>query len=145
MNGQQHKPVRVSEMFASKWLSAADLPKPVTVTINAVNVQSLRQPDGSEEPKLIISFNNASKKMICNATQAKTLAAALGDLFGDWPGARVRLAASKAPNGRDTIAVLEATKLPDRVLKEMPAPPAPPAQPQADPNDPDPELWKGRQ
>lgn len=139
MNGQ---PTRISQLFVSKWLAASDLPHPVTVTISAANVESLRQQDGTSEPKLILTFEKATKKMVVNATQAKVLAAALGDMFGDWPGGRVKLAAGRAQNGRDTIVVVEALKLPDRVLKEMPMPPAPPAPPPADPNDPDPELWK---
>lgn len=135
MNGQ---PTKVSELFPSKWLSAADLPHPVTATISAVKLQELRQQDGSMAAKLIVSFEKASKQWILNATQAKALAAALGDMYGDWPGARVKLAAARATNGKDTIQVIEALKLPDRVPKEMQAPPAPPA----DPKDPDPELWK---
>ena len=139
MNGQ---PTRVSQLFPSKWLSAADLPHPVTATISTVKVESLRQQDGTMEPKLVVAFEKASKQWILNKTQATALAAALGDMYGDWPGARVKLAASRAQNGKDTIVVVEALKLPDRVLKEMPAPPAPPAPPPADPKDPDPELWK---
>ncbi len=139
MNGQ---PTRVSQLFPSKWLSAADLPHPVMATISAVKLQELRQQDGSMEQKLVVTFEKATKQWILNKTQATALAEALGDMYGDWPGARVKLAAARATNGKDTIVVVEALKLPDRVLKEMPMPPAPPAPPPADPNDPDPELWK---
>ena len=139
MNGQ---PTRVSQLFPSKWLSAADLPHPVTATISKAAVRELRQQDGSMEQKLVVTFERASKEWILNKTQATALAEALGDMYGDWPGARVKLAAGRAQNGKDTIVVVEATKLPDRVLKEMPAPPAPPAPPPADPKDPDPDLWK---
>lgn len=137
MNGQ---PTRVSQLFPSKWLSAADLPHPVTTTISAAKLQELRQQDGSMEWKLVITFEKATKQWILNRTQASALADALGDMYGDWPGARVKLAAGRASNGKDTIVVVEALKLPDRVPKEMQAPPAPP--PPADPKDPDPELWK---
>lgn len=137
MNG---KPLRVSELFVSKWLAASDLHGPTSATISAVNVEPLRQQDGTTEQKLVITFERATKRWVVNATQAKVLAAALGDMFGDWVGCRVKLAAGRAQNGKDTILVVEATKLPDRVLKEMPAPP--PAPPPADPNDPDPDLWK---
>lgn len=137
MNGQ---PTRVSQLFPSKWLSAADLPHPVTATISKAGVRELRQQDGTMAQKLIVTFERATKEWILNKTQATALAEALGDLYSDWPGARVRLAAGRAQNGKDTIVVVEATKLPDRVPKDagLPAPPASPA----DPNDPDPDLWK---
>lgn len=106
-------PRTLSELYPSKWLVAADIQKPVVVTIISITIEELRQADGSNEPKLVISFRNASKKMIANVTQAKRLAELLGtEVFADWVGARVKLAPGKASNGKPTIVIVEATKIP---------------------------------
>ena len=111
---------RVSELYPSKWLSPADIQRPVMVTILSVDIEELRQADGSRANKLVLTFRNAHKRMVLNQTQAKRLADLLGDEFGGWPEARVKLAPSRASNGKDTIAVLEAQRLPEQ-------PPAEPA------------------
>ena len=115
---------RVSELYPSKWLSPADLQRPVTVTILSVDIEALRQADGSRANKLVLTFRNAHKRMVLNQTQARRLAELLGDEFGGWSGARVQLAPSKASNGKDTIAVLEAQRLPEQPPAEPPVEPA---------------------
>ena len=69
---------RVSELYPCKWLSPADLQRPVTVTILSVDVEELRQADGSRANKLVLTFRNAHKRMVLNQTQAKWLAELLG-------------------------------------------------------------------
>lgn len=117
MNGKLSK---VSELYPSKWLSPADLQRPVTVTILSVDIENLRQADGSNANKLVLTFHKAHKRMVLNQTQAKRLAELLGDEFGGWVGARVQLAPSRASNGKATIAVFEAQQQPEQ-------PPAEPA------------------
>ena len=73
------QPTRISELFASKWLSGGDLEKPVVVTVTEAGLQTVRQMDGTSEEKLVISFHNASKRLIVNKTQAIALALHLGD------------------------------------------------------------------
>lgn len=116
-------PRTLSELYPSKWLVAGDLQKPVTVTIIAVDVEELRQQDGSFEPKLVLTFKNATKRMIANVTQAKRLAELLKtERFAEWIGARVKLAAGRAQNGKDTIVVVEATKIPPEAMESTKAP-----------------------
>ena len=109
---------RVSEVYPSKWLVAGDLQKPVTVTILCVDVEELRQADGDKEQKLVLTFKSATKRLILNSTQAKRLAELLGDEFNTWVNARVKLAPSKASNGKATIAILEAMRLPEPAQQE---------------------------
>ena len=123
-----NKPRTLSELYPSKWLSPADLERPVTAAITEIAVEDLRQSDGSTEPKLVISFRNASKRWVCNVTQGKRLAELLGtEVFDQWIGARVRLGSGKATNGKPTIVVIAATKLPANGWQqgEQPAAPEP--------------------
>jgi hypothetical protein len=100
----------VEELYPRIWLRAEDLGgKRFTLKIVGAEVREFRQPDGQRVPKLVLTFERATRKLIVNKTQCKALAALIGSpAFADWPGHLVGLAPGVAPNGRPTITVLEA-------------------------------------
>jgi len=107
MNG---KPETVSELYPRPWLKAGDLGgKAVTVRISEVDLKEFHMPDGSFKLAIVLAFDKATKKLICNKTQSFTLARVLGtERLADWPGKAVTLAPGQAPNGKQTILVKEA-------------------------------------
>ena len=97
----------VSDLYPSPWLHAADLAKPVTVTIAAVELQEFHLPDGTAHLALVVAFEKAKRKLVCNKTQARALMAITGsETFAEWVGASITLAPAVAPNKRGTIAIL---------------------------------------
>lgn len=98
----------VESVYPSPWLKAHDLQgKAVTVTIKSVDVQEFRQRDGSYKVAVVLAFERAHKQLICNKTQAHTVAACLGtERLAEWAGHVVSLAPATAPNGKPTIAIL---------------------------------------
>jgi hypothetical protein len=60
--------------------------KDVTVTISAVKGGELTAVGGRKSKKPIISFEGKEKKMICNKTNAKTIAALYGNIVEAWVG-----------------------------------------------------------
>jgi hypothetical protein len=100
-------PQTVDELFPSPWLKAADLQgRPVTVRIQTIDFEDIRQRDGERVQKAVLTFERASKRLILNKTQASDLAAVCGSTrIADWVGQRVMLAPTTAENGRLTIAV----------------------------------------
>ena len=107
---KQGRPETVEELYPCPWLKAADLAcRPVTVTIAATELRDFRQPDGKPKTAVVVAFEKAGKRLICNKTQCRAMMNLAGSpRFADWPGLRVRLAPATAPNGKPTIAVLEA-------------------------------------
>lgn len=105
-----NQPATVSELYPSKWLRAGDLrPGGVRVKIVGVEVQELRQPDGAVKQSAILSFEHATKRMICNVTQCRAIAQILeSERFADWPGHTVCLVPAMAQNGKATIEVQRA-------------------------------------
>ena len=102
-------PRSVSQMFPSRWLRAADLPRAVTVKIISVDVQEMRQVDGTRAWKALLGFEGKEKRLIVNKTQAEALARLTGsEQLAEWIGHTVRLAPGTAHNGRGTIAILAA-------------------------------------
>ena len=104
-------PTTVGELFPSKWLRADALPQQGTrVRIEAADIETVRSFDGGERQALILSFTAGGrpcgKRMIANATQARTIAAIVGsDAFERWPGHEVTLTPGLASNGKPTIVV----------------------------------------
>jgi hypothetical protein len=100
--------MNIQNIFPRKWLYPEDLQgKAVTVQIAGVALEQLRNPrTNKDEPKLVVAFAKATKRLVCNKTQAYAIAAATGSQDTDgWIGRKVTLSAAIAPNGKQTILV----------------------------------------
>lgn len=83
--------MKVSQAFPSNFLKADDLQgKPVIVTIASAELEEIGQGREKEE-KLVISFKGKDKKMICNKTNANTIAKLCGDDTDMWVGQRITI------------------------------------------------------
>lgn len=85
--------MKLSQAFPSNFLKADDLggQTPV-VTISEVTLEEIGQ-GRDKEQKLIIAFQGKSKKMVCNKTNASTIAKLHGDDTDLWIGQRITLLA----------------------------------------------------
>lgn len=99
----------VADVYPCRWLHPDDLGgRTVAVKIAQVGVEEFRQRDGSYKVAIVLTFERATKRLICNKTQAHTIATILGtERLGDWPGRTIRLGTGRAPNGKDTITIEE--------------------------------------
>src|SRR4051812_20845287 len=81
------------EVFPSKYLKAADLSgKPITLTIEAATLETLKTLEGKEQTKTVLSFRSAKKTLPLNATNWDSVATATGaDDSDDWPGHAVEV------------------------------------------------------
>lgn len=122
---QAYRPRTVAELYPSPWLGPADLAgRAVTVIVARVDIEDIRNPQTSEkEPRAVVTFERAQKRLILNKTQAHRLAEITGtEAFDAWAGTRVILHPGLAPNKRETIVIDPAP-----VATREPAPPAQPA------------------
>ena len=79
--------MKVSDIFVTRYLRAADLGgRAPLVTVKAVSRQDF--PDG---PRLVVAFEEGSKLLSLNRTNARELARLFGDETAGWIGQRVRL------------------------------------------------------
>jgi hypothetical protein len=66
----------------------------------------LRQFDGSQAWKVVITFDKAQKLLILNKTQCKALTDITGsEQFQGWQGITVKLTPTMAQNGKPTIHI----------------------------------------
>ena len=107
MNTNAGAPATVSELYPSQWLRAGDLrPGGARVKIIAVEVQEMRQRDGTTKQSAVLTFERCTKRMICNITQCRALTEILeSERFADWVGHTVCLVPAVASNGKGTIEV----------------------------------------
>lgn len=95
--------MKLSEAFPSKHIAAGDLgDADAPVTIKAVKLESMGE--GAEaKDKLILSFHEMPKSMICNKTNAGTIAKIHGDDTDDWIGKRISLYATEVEYAGETM------------------------------------------
>lgn len=84
----------LDDIFGSDRLSAADIKRPIEVVIDSVT--PVKFDDG---PKLEISFDGCEKKLLCNKTNAKTIAKAYGAVLERWKGCKVIMDVHDTPLG----------------------------------------------
>jgi hypothetical protein len=100
------KPQTVSELYPEKWLKPHHLKSPVTVRIARAEVEEFRMPDGSHKNALVLTFEKATKRLICNKTQVHAAMAAIGDEhFAAWVGHSLTLAPGVGQTGKPTIVI----------------------------------------
>ncbi len=123
------------ELFPSDYLSAVDLAgKDHSLTISAVERVGLMNPGSKrEESKVRISFAGAKKFLVCNKTNAKTIAGLHGTEATKWIGKAITIYPTKCRNGPsmvDCIRVRDA--IPAARQAQAPAPATAPVKSPAD-------------
>ncbi len=113
--------MKVSEMFPSKYLRAADIPagREVPVRINFLEMVPV---EGEDELKPCLFFENAKKGLVLNKTNATAIAMAFGDDADQWHGKTIAVFATTTMFGGKIVPCIRV---------RVPAPFAPPAPTQA--------------
>lgn len=85
--------MRISEMFPSNFLSAADFPTETTVTITGIKIEEV---GADKEQKHILYFDGIKKGLVLNKTNAKMIASLYGDDANECIGEAITLYATMA-------------------------------------------------
>lgn len=84
--------MKLNDAYPSKFLAAEDLGgRPVTVTIASAEVKDIGQ-GADKDRKIVLGFSGKSKSLVCNKTNAKTIAKLYGDETDDWLGKQITIA-----------------------------------------------------
>ena len=79
-------------MFPNDYLAAVEFKgRDVTLTISAVSKEALQMMDGGKKNKLVLRFDKTAKKLVCNKTNADSIAQVHGAKAEKWVGQRVTL------------------------------------------------------
>lgn len=89
--------------FDKEFLGSWDLKgRDVTVTIREVKSGRIKGESGREASKAIIFFEKADKAMVCNVTNARTVAAMYGNDTVKWIGKKITLYGTTTQMGPET-------------------------------------------
>lgn len=108
-------------LYPGRFIKAGEFGgKTPTVTIKAIHRDMLANGSGSEEPAVIVEFNETDKSWVMVKTNGVCLRAMFGDDYSEWIGKRITLHAVKDTSGLSEsglcIRVLGAPHL-DKPLK----------------------------
>jgi len=119
------------DLFPSKYAKVADLKgKPGAVEIESAPIETLKNPKGEEQRKVVLYFKGAKKALPLNLTNYDSVAAIAGtDETDDWPGTKIELYPDKTMMGGKITDCIRIR----RPQEGLPASPPPPPKPAADP------------
>jgi hypothetical protein len=118
--------MNVNDFFLSKYLGAADLNgSSHIVQISRVETETMQ--DGRKKPALY--FTGQNKALLCNKTNALTIAAKLGPNMNGWIGHSLELFSMmvQGPNGPVQGIRVRVVERPAQPIQATPTPAAPAA------------------
>ena len=132
-----------SSFDQSRFMSAADFPQEKKLRIKSVTVESVRGNSGRQEEKPVAWFTNHKKGLVLNATNRRTLQAALGDDMEKWANAIIIVFPTHTDYAGKTVGALRVRMPPPKqatmgngqptgakeVLDSFAAPPEPKPEP----------------
>jgi hypothetical protein len=80
---------RVSDIYKSSYLRAADLEEPLTVTIKSASIEELGE---DKDEKIVVMFKELDRGLVLNRTNADYISMLCeSDDTEDWPGTQLGL------------------------------------------------------
>lgn len=78
--------MKIGTAFPSKYLKASDIPEgeQVTVKIHRLSIEDVAGSGDPEDDKPVLYFQNKSKGLVLNKTNANTISQAYGDETDNW-------------------------------------------------------------
>ena len=80
-----------NEMLESKWIQKTDLTQPTRLIVAGCSKETVKDKNGKEETKWIVSFQGAWKPLILNVTNTKAFFATLDPDSDNWAGKEIIL------------------------------------------------------
>ncbi len=116
----------IDQLFPSRWLKSSDIgSSPRTATISRIDFELIGR---DQEKKAVLSFQNTTKRMILNRTNAQILANLYGKELKNWVGKRITLYCAEAQfRGTPCLAVRIREQAPGASQEENHPAPAPKA------------------
>ena len=114
--------MKVSEVFQSKYLKAADLPEEGSqvVTIEKIGLEEIGK---DKETKIVLYFEELQQAMICNKTNSRTITRLMGsEELDDWVGKTLRLYRTEVDFQGDMVEAIRVRSKPEKVVTKAPTP-----------------------
>jgi hypothetical protein len=119
------------DLYGTRFLSAAEVKKPVNATIEQIDEETFARPGEATRTKKVLYVHGGKKGIVLNKTNATNLASAFGKAFPAWVGQRVTIKAEPTTfAGKTTMGLrLYPADGPTAPMKAV-EPPKPPPSPE---------------
>jgi hypothetical protein len=77
------------DLYGTRYLSASEVTKPVTATIDRIDEEDFARPGEAPRVKKVLYVRGGKKGIVLNKTNANNLASAFGRTFPAWIGQRM--------------------------------------------------------
>ena len=116
---------KLNDLFPSRFISAADLQgQEVIATIDRVEIEKFD--DDAQKP--IVYFQGKTKGLVCNKTNAKSIALIAGDDTDNWPGKAIVLFSMMVDFKGQVVEAIRVRRPPDPAVVPALSPPPRPTQ-----------------
>jgi hypothetical protein len=108
--------MKISEIFQSKYLKAGDLPEEGSqvVTIEKIGLEEIGK---DKETKIVLYFEELDQSLICNKTNARTIARLFAsEELDDWVGKTIRLYRTEVQFQGDVVEAIRVRSKPEKVV-----------------------------
>ena len=120
--------MKKAEAFPSRFFKADDVRDHPVLVIAGVEYETLKNREGKDEQKPIVSFRKTKKLLVCNVTNFDAIVDITGEADSDdWPGHAVRLYDSEVQVGKEMKDCVRVRKPPQGELKVAAKTKKPPA------------------
>ena len=109
----------LADAYPSRFLKASDLPDEgsLAVTIEKISLEEIGK---DKETKPVIYFAETSTGMICNKTNARTIARLVGsEDFDDWIGKVIRLYRTEVDFQGEMVEAIRVRSKPDKPVPKV--------------------------
>jgi hypothetical protein len=111
--------MKISEIFQSKYLKAGDLPEEGSqvVTIEKIGLEEIGK---DKETKIVLYFEELQPALICNKTNARTIARLMGsEDLDDWVGKTIRLYRTEVDFQGDMVEAIRVRSKPEKAVTKV--------------------------
>ncbi len=112
--------MNINDAFPSKYLKAGDLPEEGSqqFTIEKITIEEIGR---DKEKKPVIYFEEDQKGLVCNKTNARTIARVLGsEDFEDWTGQKISLGRAEVDFQGEMVESIRVKSKQPKSLKSVP-------------------------
>jgi hypothetical protein len=111
----------VSDLLGGKYLSAANIPHPVEVTISGAGIEQIPEDNGDMRDKLVVHFSEKGKGMVINKTNLGMLSHLFGTDTDKWIGKKLILKTEPVQFGPKMVDALRLAPVPTPVPSGRPS------------------------
>lgn len=98
--------MKSTDVFPSRYLKAEELDEDLTLTMERVELETMKTQKGEEQDKPVLYFAEVEKGLVLNKTNWGLIAKQHGDESDNWPGKQITLTVVDVDSFGDVVSAI---------------------------------------